>query len=63
MLGALNMKKKGVVDFGEAAEKLRHSRAEIKLERIQEAFREARGEKKAEKKARKNKGKGKNKKK
>ena len=50
MLGALNMKKKGVVDFGEAAEKLRHSRAEIKLERIQEAFREARGEKKAKKK-------------
>ena len=43
MLGALNMKKKGVVDFGEAAEKLRHSRAEIKLERIQDAFREARG--------------------
>ena len=59
MLGALNMKKKGVVDFGEAAEKLRHSRAEIKLERIQEAFREARGEKKAKK----NKGRGKNKKK
>ena len=53
------MKKKGVVDFGEAAEKHRHSRAEIKLERIQEAFREARGEKKAKK----NKGKGKNKKK
>ena len=53
------MKKKGVVDFGEASEKLRHSRAEIKLERIQEAFREARGEKKAKK----NKGKGKNKKK
>ena len=49
------MKKKGVVDFGEAAEKLRHSRAEIKLERIQDAFREARGGKKGEKKCEKKK--------
>ena len=39
------MKKKEVVDFAKAAEKLRHSRAEIKLERIQDAFRVARGEK------------------
>tara|TARA_Y100001978_G_C23435131_1_gene310253 strand:+ start:455 stop:631 length:177 start_codon:yes stop_codon:yes gene_type:complete len=58
------MKKKGVVDFAEAAEKLKHSRAEIKLERIQDAFREARGEQnKGDKKQGKSKGKGKNKKK
>ena len=56
------MKKKEVVDFVEAAEKLRHSRAEIKLQRMQDAFREARGEKnKEDKKKRKNKKKGKNK--
>ena len=58
------MKKKGVVDFAEVAEKLKHSRAEIKLERIQDAFRQARGEKnKGDKKKGKNKGKGKNKRK
>ena len=56
------MKQKEVVDFVEAAEKLRHARAEIKLERMQDAFREARGEKnKEDKKKRKNKKKGKNK--
>ena len=58
------MEKKGVVDFVEAAEKLRHARAEIKLERMQDAVREARGEKnKEDKKKQKNKKKGKNKKK
>ena len=40
------MGKKEVVDFVEAAEKLRHARAEIKLESMQDAFRKARGEKK-----------------
>ena len=57
------MKKKGVVDFIEVAEKLRHSRTEKKLERMQDAFREARGEKKEGKKKQKNKKKEKNKKK
>ena len=58
------MKKKEVVDFVEAAENLRHARAETKLKRMQDAFREARGEKKIEdKKKQKNKKKGKNKKK
>ncbi|MDC2963807.1 hypothetical protein OA067_02730 [Gammaproteobacteria bacterium] len=58
------MKKKEVVDFNEAAEKHRHSRAEIKLQRIQDAFREARGEKdKGRKKKRNKRGKGRNKKK
>ena len=58
------MGKKGVVDFVKAAEKLRHARAEIKLESMQDAFREARGEKnKEDKKKQKNKKKGKNKKK
>ena len=58
------MKKKEVVDFAKAAEKLRQSRAEIKLERIQDAFRVARGEKdKGDKKKRSKKGKGRNKKK
>ena len=56
------MGKKEVVDFIEAAEKLRHARAEIKLESIQDAFREARGEKnKEDKKKQRNKKKGKNK--
>ena len=50
------MGKKEVIDFVEAAEKLRHARAETKLERMQDAFREARGEKnKEDKKKRKNK--------
>ena len=58
------MKKKGVVNFVEAAEKLKHARAEKKLESMQDAFREARGEKnKGDKKKQKNKKKGKNKKK
>ena len=58
------MKKKGVLDFVQVAEKLRHSRAEKKLERIQDAFRKARGEKnKEDKRKQKNKKKGKNKKK
>ena len=58
------MKKKGVVDFVEVAEKLKHARAEKKLESMQDAFREARGEKnKEDKKKQKNKKKGKNKKK
>ena len=58
------MKKKEVVNFAKAAEKLRHARAEIKLERIQDAFREARGEKdKGDKKKGNKKGKGRNKKK
>ena len=58
------MEKKEVIDFVEAAEKLRHARAEIKLESMQDAFREARGEKnKEDKKKQKNKKKGKNKKK
>ena len=64
VFGVLAMKKKEVLDFAEAAEKLRHSRAEKKLESMQDAFREARGEKnKKDKKKQKNKKKGKNKKK
>ena len=64
VFGVFAMGKKGVVDFVEAAEKLRHYRAEIKLESMQDAFREARGEKnKKDKKKQKNKKKGKNKKK
>ena len=55
VFGVLAMKKKGVVDFVEAAEKLKHARAEKKLESMQDAFREARGEKnKEDKKKQKN---------